>query len=443
MAATDRRVLMFAHSFPPCTCYPTASERPYGFARYLPEWGWEPTVVTRDIRRDGCRCRPAGEDRAGTEDEYAPRLRGGRLVRIRVSPSPVSRLHSVTNKASRSQVIAVPALGLRKLATLGLLLSEVRDNWVKRAVVEGRGLLEKRQADVVWTTSRPFRSTSVGLFFQEKYNLPWVADLRDSISRIPSRDVKWAARRVSNRRFFPALRKAAAVVGVSPEEADRDAQALGRSVDVIPSGFDSEEWRGIRTAALRQNGDTQRTRRILYAGRIYPHLHDPDIFFRGLRLFIDQARELGPVVSVNYLGPDGEQFRTAAKKANVAEVITDEGTVTATQARRRMVEADLLLLLTDAEGRSGIPGGKIYEYLAAGTPIIAVPGRDEYVKGIFRQTDAGVGAASPADVATALEQLLKGTKELSPLDQLAEYTWKERARALAQVLDRSAGVPAG
>ena len=53
-----RTLLMFAYYFPPCTCWPTASERSLGFATGLSELGWRPVIVTREVVDAGCACGP-------------------------------------------------------------------------------------------------------------------------------------------------------------------------------------------------------------------------------------------------------------------------------------------------------------------------------------------------------------------------------------------------
>ena len=61
-----------------------------------------------------------------------------------------------------------------------------------------------------------------------------------------------------------------------------------------------------------------------------------------------------------------------------------------------MMRADLLLsAFFQRHRRGGIPGGKLYEYLAAGPPILAVDGTDPYVVQVFRDTGGGEGASSP------------------------------------------------
>ena len=56
LAEGTRRVLVFAKLFPPCNCWPTASERAVGLARGLSSLGWRPVVITRQLPAEGCTC---------------------------------------------------------------------------------------------------------------------------------------------------------------------------------------------------------------------------------------------------------------------------------------------------------------------------------------------------------------------------------------------------
>ena len=123
-------------------------------------------------------------------------------------------------------------------------LTEKQDDWTRRALAEGEALLRERDVQAVWTTSGPYRTIGVGRTLQRRHRKPWVADLRDSIAR----ERAWVgllgrvAGRSQRRRWFRALKKASAVVDVTPQEAEIDSTALGRavhchSVGVRPDGL--------------------------------------------------------------------------------------------------------------------------------------------------------------------------------------------------------------
>lgn len=428
-------LLMFCYSFPPCSCYPTASNRSVGLATGLAEMGWRPIVVTRDLR-NGCRC-----TRGNIVESLESRgLNLLRLATVELEPTSLARAHSAAKTWSTRPILGRPAIGARKLLTLGLLLREGRDDWIERAKFEGERLLRSERVDAVWTTSRPYRNAELGSYFQSKYGLPWVADLRDAISRTPNDSLKWRARGSSNRRFMSHLRSASAITAVSPEEAQRDSDALGRPIEVVPSGFDMQEWAQIRSRVRKP--EVASSFRILYAGRFYKELQDGDVFFAGLRRYLDRrgSRSDSSVV-IDYLGPNGKDFVALAMKWGVAGSVSDFGMKPVPEARQNMVRSDALLLFTAISGTSGVPGGKLYEYLATGNPILAVPGRDEYVRDVLSETKSGFCPATPEEVATVLTKMIddhsvNGPSLPRPLSDLKAFSWNSRAEKLAGIISR-------
>jgi glycosyltransferase involved in cell wall biosynthesis len=117
--------------------------------------------------------------------------------------------------------------------------------------------------------------------------------------------------------------------------------------------------------------------------------------------------------------------------------------------RRRALELQrdsdaLLLLVADAGGRgTGAPSGKIFDYLAAGRPILAAVPPEGAAAALIRETDAGL-VVSPDDVGGLRDALadlhgrwrsgeLDGQFALSP--ELQErLSRRKRAEELAELL---------
>ena len=224
--------------------------------------------------------------------------------------------------------------------------------------------------------------------------------MRDSIAR----ERAWVgllarvAGRSQRRRWFRALKKASAVVDVTPQEAEIDSTALGRAVHSIPAGFDLTVWESLRASDDSRRSSHPRFS-ILYAGAFYgDRVEVGDLFFEGLRRFVDSESQ-PPVISCTYVGPHGIQFLQAAGKHECRDIAEDGGLVSPARARVMMTRADLLLLLAPPTREGGMPGGKLYEYLAAGPPILAVDGTDPYVMQMLRDTGGGEGASSPDEIA--------------------------------------------
>jgi glycosyltransferase involved in cell wall biosynthesis len=144
---------------------------------------------------------------------------------------------------------------------------------------------------------------------------------------------------------------------------------------------------------------------------------------------------------VVYYGRSSDCVRRDAERFGLESITDCRGFVPQDQLRAHVRSADVLLLPTNEAGDSGVPGGKLYEYLAARRPILAVPGQDRFVARVLEETRAGVSATSPDDVAGALKLW---SDELSARGVVAyrgdekavnRYSIKESARRVAEVLD--------
>ncbi|HEX8968947.1 MAG TPA: hypothetical protein VF937_13765, partial [Chloroflexota bacterium] len=153
-------MLMIAHHFPPTGG--SGSNRALAFGRYLPEYGWTPTVLT-----------PGAAWAANRDDsllaDVPPSMR---VIRTR-SFEPRPRATAAVHAGAESQT--APASALR--SNLGHLrrFPDVHVGWLPFALAAAR-----RQAyDVAYSSSGPFTSHVLGLALKRLTRRPWVAELRD------------------------------------------------------------------------------------------------------------------------------------------------------------------------------------------------------------------------------------------------------------------------
>ena len=411
-------MLMFPYLFPPCNCWPTASQRAYGLARGLADLGWTPVVITRRLPVGGCRCGAGREDVAESDSEQ-----DFEVVRVPTKkwlgppfPNVIERLAGFVMGGS--------------------------NNWAFQARRAAQWYVARTSVDLVWTTSGPIGSVRLGRFIQRTLSVPWVADLRDSAWRalvmvVGGTGVKaWFLRKRALLLARP-LRRADAVVHVTTSEAQADAALIRRPSDVIPSAFDEEAWSRIH-AATRPRASSEGTITVLFAGHAYPGRAGYATFFEGVRAYAESPQGSIQPVRIEYLGPTFDIFRVEAERTSLSDALIDRGVVSLTPSREAMHDADALLLVTAPENYGGAPGGKLYEYLAACRPILAVTGLDPFVADVLKRTGHGLCLETADAVTVALAQLAAGSLATPPWPSpaLEEFTWPARSRQLAEVFDR-------
>ena len=365
-----RRVLFLAYYFPPLGG--AGVQRTVKFARYLPEFGYEPVVVTGP---------------ASTSLAWSPA--DGTFQREIPAEIEVHRIN--TPEPPRSS-------GWRRRSERWLRRpSSFTRWWVEGAIALGRDVA--KNTDMVYASMSPFESAEAAAAIARDLGRPWIADLRD-----PWALDEWLIyptglhRRLELRRMRAALRSASAIV-MNTSEAERELRRrfpeLGTKVFVIPNGYDSADFEGI--SAPRED----RSFRIVYTGyvhtqagrrhqrmRLARRLVGGSV--RGLTVLsrsavylleaVDELLESRPElrsrleVHLGGVGSD-EDHETVA-----SEVVRVHGYLPHEEAVELIRSADLLFLpmhdLPAGVRSLGVPG-KTYEYLASGRPILAaVPDGD-------------------------------------------------------------------
>ena len=214
---------------------------------------------------------------------------------------------------------------------------------------------------------------------------------------------------------------------------------------LIPNGFDEETVKEAEraTSALAASGVRAGGARttLVHSGTLYPWERDPRPFFDA----VASLRTSGVVsadtfrVVLRATGHD-ERFAALLREAGIEDIVRLEPQVGYAAAVAEMLTADGLLLFQAANCNHQIPA-KLYEYLRARRPVLAMTDAAGDTAGVLRE--AGIGTIVPLDSSARIEEGLRGflaairggTAAVPGLDQVARYSRRARARELAALLD--------
>ncbi|MDX6425814.1 MAG: hypothetical protein QOD52_1219 [Gaiellaceae bacterium] len=366
------KVLLVTMYFPPSGG--GGVQRALKFATHLPELGIETHVLAPDdskwIHRD--------------DDPLPPMLAWVHRARY-LGPKgrkPAEELHG-TQGLERFTKQA-------QLAGRRLLVPDENVSWNLTAIPTAIRIVKREQIDVVITTSPPSSVHLVGASVKRATGIPWVADLRDSVVAHPHRHAERLLVRAKEQGEHAIAkliaRSANAIVGVSEAISDemRERNPKGPVV-TIANGSDFDDFAGL------EHTPSDRLR-ITHAGSFFGK-RDP-------RPFLTALKQSGlDDVSVRFLG----DFRTSDREWAEQLGLGDRLELIAYAPRRRSLELQrdsdaLLLLIPEAGGRGkGVLSGKVFEYLAAERPILAIVPPEGAAADLIRQTGAGV-VVGPDDV---------------------------------------------
>ena len=321
-------------------------------------------------------------------------------------------------------------LALRRASTLGrrLLVPDENVTWNATAIPKAIAIARSEGIDVVLTTSPPASVHLIGAAVSGATGAKWVADLRDSIALHPHRSADGLGARAKQKARAGVARlvarQADAIVAAAEAIAVETRGLSPRGpVVTIANGCDFDDF----AAFEYRRGDRFR---LTHAGSFFGR-RDPKPFLRALA-----ASGLEDVL-VRFLG----DFRPADREFLGSLGLGDRVELIEHVPRRRSLELQrdsdaLLLLIPEADGRGrGVLSGKVFEYLAAERPILAVVPPDGAAAQLVRDTGAGVVAA-PEDVDGIREALVAlharwhaGSLDGTPLSP----EWRERLSRASRV----------
>lgn len=313
---------------------------------------------------------------------------------------------------------------LRKLAT------------VERVVREGGEALTRFGPDVVYERLSLFGTA--GLRLARAARATHVLEVN---ALLAEEEARWRGLRLSGlarRREREVLEGASVRVAVSAEVARAvDAAAPGGETVVLPNGFDEEAFAGLpaRAEARRFLGLPDEAPVVGFAGGLRP--------WHGLEVAVEALAEL-PSVLLAVAG-DGE-VRTGlerlAHRLGVADRVVWLGQLPHRLIPGFLVALDVAVLPYPALPEFAFSPLKLYEYLAAGVPVVASDLGQ--IRGVLADgrwgtlVRPGDSEALAAGIRSVLSDPARASDVAANARRMAfeDHTWRCRARTLTDLLER-------
>jgi hypothetical protein len=281
-----------------------------------------------------------------------------------------------------------------------LAVPEPQVAWYPSAVAAGRRLVRKWRPNVIYASALPFTAHIVAARLARISSVPWIAEFRDQFagnpySNLPSWRLPmdlWIERQV--------VSSASACVTVSEPIATTLRTRYKKPTIVVLNGYDE------RAALLAPAGpaDVEAPLNILYTGVIYPGRRDPAALFRA----IASLGQLAKHVEVHFYGQDLRGVAEIAARHGVSDRVRVHGAISYGESLAAQQAADVLLLLLWSDPREiGVYTGKIFEYIGAGRPILAVGSQDGVAAQLIRSRRLGVAANDEQSIATTLRRWIE------------------------------------
>jgi len=415
-AIYGRRVLMVTFRFPPIVV--PNSFRSGKFAKYLPEFGWLPVILT------------AGALPSNILDPALVAELPEEVVTV-IVPCRWPNVRGLTHIRKW-----LPILALENL-------------WRPLAVRVGLALIQQWKCELIWSTAPPLSCHLIGAELKRRTGLPLIVDYRDlwtlnpqsPESLTPTRVHRWYHHRLELR----ALLAANGLVAISESMASQllsmlpTREQMPPYVRVIPNGYDPSDFGKSSVPPIPYVCAYVGS---IYLSRIPTALH----LVETLRLFEEQYPEQAAELRVNFIGSVAPEV-TAAVRAKLRRIkLSLLGRVPHDEAVHGMFSASLLILLLDPS-EMGQVSSKVFEYLATNRPILAI-GHSEAVRGLLKdlQDCRHVDGSDPHVTLAAMRELLTlgatgqiGSNQSSREDLLLCYSRRRLARELSDLFSLVSG----
>jgi len=375
-----RRLLYVANPFPPMASGGNA--RHLRFVGYLPEFGWEATVLA--VRTTGPVPDPPGVriERAAALDPEAVY----RLARKLAGPMGTGRPPAGAAEPAGGEGFQTSRRGP---VDEWLQVPDAYIGWVPAAVLTGRRLLRDERFDALFSSHPRGSSHLVAAALARGSGLPWVADYRDPWRTNQFRHYPTRWHEALNVKLETwALAQARAVTAINePMAADlrRLYPGLAPATSVIPNGYDPEE--------AVDDVDLGPGFWIVHTGRIYARTGQVAAFLEALAALPDDVHAL-------FLGAGGPEITARADALGVADRVRFEPFAPRSRALGLQRAAGALLLITGRAPES--LSSKLPEYLASGRPVFAMTSAQSAANALVTEARAGRCVAPDEPLGPAL-----------------------------------------
>ncbi|MBC2696057.1 MAG: glycosyltransferase family 4 protein [Desulfobacteraceae bacterium] len=376
-----KKLLIISYHFPPDLA--VGAIRPAKFAKYLPEFNWQPIVLTVydkyfgnvDNQNNQCSINVTIHNTykiPGLRDVY---LSFKRLyLSIRKNKDTKQIFQQWTPIENTLQEPGIERLK-RYINSLLIWLPDDKAGWILPAVISGLKTISKHDVNAIFTTSPPNSVHLIGFLLKIISKKPWIADFRDPWgcetkpffvrSKFSDFIENWMEKQIVSKSDY--------LVSVTPEMTEmlhaRHPQATYNKFATIRNGYDSEEMKQF--AGIEKHNRFTFT----YAGSFYLG-RDPEIFLKTLRELISSNKINKDQIHVKFIGNCkylyGKSIERMVYELDMGDVVTFVDQISRYEAMTEMAKSHVLLLLAPDQPLQ-IPG-KLYEYIGLNASILAVCG---------------------------------------------------------------------
>ena len=356
-----KKLLMIAYYFPPLGG--SGALRPFKLAKYLPDFGWNPIVLTVKNPDWYYAYDPSLLQELPPEVEVVKdfMLRSAWIYRI-LNPLRIQKFDTVLRRH--------------------FIQPDDQMGWIPFGYLRAIKLLNIHSVKIIYSTSAPLSCHLIAYLIKKKTGIPWIADFRDEWFENPEFNFPTIFHRKLHYKLENLIVNscdkvitAAPIFGqlLAKHTIDR------KKILTITMGFDLDDF------PKREN---KRKKRFVlaFSGLFYGSFR-PNNFLKAVEELIAEKKISPEKIKVMFIGANTESDTNFTDTHGICEF---KGFVTHKKSLQYLSEADALLLLLSKERGENVIPSKTFEYMASKKPILAIVPSEGKVAKIIRKSNTGI-----------------------------------------------------
>ncbi|TAI48676.1 glycosyltransferase family 4 protein [Flagellimonas allohymeniacidonis] len=356
-----QKVLIITYYWPPAGG--PGVQRWLKFVKYLPEFGYQPIVYI-----------PENPNYPILDKNLLKEVPEG----LKILKSPIkepyrwaSLLSKKNTKSISSGIIPEkkPTLVERLLLWIrgNFFIPDARKAWVKPSIAFLSKVLVEEDIKTVITTGPPHSLHLIGMGLKAKYPIQWIADFRDpwtSIGYHKRLKLMASSARKHKTMEHEVLNKADKIITTSETTKQEFEEITKKPIAVITNGYEQiDSSAGMGKAqhfTLSHFGS-------LLTGR------NPESLWTALQELVQENEDFKSALRIQLAGVVGQEVLQSVHAQGLSGFVDELGYLSHQENLKKQQESQILVLLEiDSKETKGIIPGKLFEYLAAKRPILAI-----------------------------------------------------------------------
>lgn len=263
-------------------------------------------------------------------------------------------------------------------------IPDARKYWIKPSVKFLKTYLLEHNIDTIITSGPPHSLHLIGLKLQEVLKVKWIADFRDPWTQIDYfHNLPFTKKALQKHIDLErqVAQKADSVLVVGKTMCDYYS-AFNKQVYVISNGFETIENQ------IEIDLDTKFS--LTHIGLLNAD-RNSEMFWKVIRELMDDNPEFKEAILVRLIGKIADEVNQSIDKYQLNSVVKFINYLPHSDVLNyQKVSQVLLLLVNRVPNAKGIITGKIFEYLLAKRPILAIGPLDGDLAEVLNKTKAGV-----------------------------------------------------